>query len=411
MNTKLAAAIAAISAILAVVTASVEAQMEATSTSASDINVTESQKSPFRFTVDVSGGYDDNFLTSSSDKVSTGFTGIAASVSGVGASERSSLGLNLSGGYTYYFDTPGDDSDWRVRLGLDFQHRLTNRLAFSYSGFVAYEIEPDFSAGLTNTRRSGYYIYSSNNLGLTYAWTPTFSTVTRYNLNIVNYEDFNRDDRFEQTFIQEFRYLWRPATTAVAEYRLGLVDYDSGISESRDSLSHFVLAGVDHQLGPRSRLYFRGGVEIRDYDGLGDQTVPYGELNIDYDLAASTVLSWANRYSIEESWVGNGYTTTAFRTGLRLKHSFSQQLHFNTSIYYVYNDYEAALEGRDAERAELVGLSDFTENSVDATVGLEYFFTRQFSGFLNYTLTNVSSGEDLRDYSRNRVGLGLRATF
>jgi hypothetical protein len=381
--------------------------------------VADREESPFRFSVDVSGGYDDNPNTDTDDdKEGSSFAGVSGEFSGLFGTDRTSLRLGLSGGYTYFPDREGDDSDLRGRLSVDYSHRFTTRLALTYSGFVAYEPEPDFSTGLTNTRRGGDYFFTSNNFSLAYGWTPKVSTVTKYTLTIVTYPDFegdDSDDRFEHTFGQEVRYLLLPSTTLVAEYRYGMVEYTDSGSEDRNSTSNYVLAGVDQKLSARSSINFRGGAEFRDYDGQGDKSSPYAELNLDYALAKNTTLTWANRYAIEESFAGQGLTNVAYRTGFRINHAFTQKFSANANIYYVLNNYdnvESSIEVEDQNGDPVeTTVSGFDETSIDATVGVTYAFTPNLSAFLNYSFTDVSSDDELREYSRNRGSVGMRATF
>jgi ATP-binding cassette subfamily B protein len=68
-------------------------------------------------------------------------------------------------------------------------------------------------------RRSGDYFYTSQDISLAYQWTERFSTLTRYALTSVLYDESGTgefEDRIEQYIGQEFRYLVRPETTALA---------------------------------------------------------------------------------------------------------------------------------------------------------------------------------------------------
>ena len=54
---------------------------------------------------------------------------------------------------------------------------------------------------------------------------------------------------------------------------------------------------------------------------------------------------------------------------------------------------------------------DMTENEVNASAGLAYRLWNNVSMDAQYSYTLLSSGDELRDYDRNRVSLGLSAQF
>ncbi len=112
-----------------------------------------------------------------------------------------------------------------------------------------------------NTRVSGDYFYSANRLGLTYQWSPRFSTVTSYNPVFYVYMDQpykNQQDRVEQYFSQEFRYLLRPTIALVAEYRFGYIDYfyNNLGTTNLNSYTNYALAGLDVSISPRLKFVF-----------------------------------------------------------------------------------------------------------------------------------------------------------
>ncbi len=372
--------------------------------------------SPFRLSVEVRGGYDDNNNTAPKGfEAESIFTGIGAEYSGIFGTSRTSLRMALSGGVDYFPDLDEDQTQYRLRLSYDLSHKINPRFSFGLSGFAALERNPDLTTGLTNTNAGdGEYFYTSNTMRLSYLWTPKFNTVTRYSINYINYPNQEAvggagDDRFEHQIAQEFRFLWKPKTTVVAEYRLGLISYQDQASSSRDSISHFILGGLDHQINPRSRTYLRAGVELRDYDAFGSDTKPYVEWNTDYALGPVTNVSWLNRYSIEQSYRGPGFSNNVYRTGVRFNHAFSERLKFNTSVFYSFNDFGALSVKTKAGKSPTV--RGFEEHTLDASLGLEYFFNPTFSTYISYAYTRVLSDISFDEYTRNRGYVGIRANF
>src|SRR4029077_15955135 len=185
-------------------------------------------------------------------------------------------------------------------LGLIVTHKVTPRLILGIDTFLTYQVEPDFAINAGLDRRSGNYFYTMDKFSVGYNWTPRFSTVTSYTLSRTAYDEQSVgffQDRFEHTLGNEFRYLAWPTTALVGEYRFQIIDYDTAPT---DSMTHYLLAGVDHSFSPRFNVSMRGGVQFRSYDNFGDKTDPYFESTVTYLLAPKSSIVWTNHYGIEE---------------------------------------------------------------------------------------------------------------
>lgn len=360
---------------------------------------------PFVVSFSLRGGYDDNVNTSELNRQESWFTNAGVSLAYTFGDARTRFDLTAGAGVTYYFDHVSNDNfDTNVYLGFSLTHKATPRLTLSVTAYATYQEEPDFSLALGLNRRSGNYFYTRDKFTVTYLWTPRFSTATSYTVGVIRYDDSATsffEDRFENTFGNEFRFLLWPTTTVVAEYRFGVVMYD-GID--RDSTSHFALVGFDHTFNPRFDMSVRGGVEFRRWDAAGDETAPYFEGTLNYALGKDTSVAWTNRYAIEEPDVLLNPSRTTFRTGLRLKHNFTSRITGTLGAYYEHDQY-------DAINTIMAVAPGFNEDSLDIAIALRYAINKYFGVEAGYNHTEVLSDALFREYSRNRFFAGLNLSF
>ena len=377
---------------------------------------------PFKVSVTVRGGYDDNVNLESFDEDDSLFTNAALGVTYQFGNARTQMSLNAGAGATYYFDRDTDDGgedyddfDYNAYLGFNINHRATPRLTLAAAVFATYQSQPDFGTlnrqNFTISRNSRDFFFSSNRFSVAYMWAPRFSTATSYSLGIVNYEDdfvSFFEDRFEHTIGNEFRFLIMPTTTIVGEYRFGLVDYTD--FDARSSTSHFLLAGFDHSFNPRFNMSARAGVEFRSFDGddlIDDvedddnRTHPYGEATVNYALGQRTSVSWFNRYSLEQPDVADAFTRSTYRTSLFLRHNITPRIVAGLSGAFQHDDYEGNLL-----------IDDFNEQAFDIALSVRYAINRNFALDLGYQHTQVISDESLfREFARNRFYGGVTFSF
>lgn len=362
-------------------------------------------RSPFRVSVSVREGYDDNIYTSKLAPVDSFYTNGNVTLDYKFGNARTQVAFQAFGGLSYYYDHPfGREYDINTGVGLTISHQATPRLGLGAAIYLAYQSEPDFNTGFGINRRSGNYFYTSDKFSTSYQWAPRFSTVTSYTLGALNYEDSSVgffEDRFEHTFGNEFRFLVLPTTTAVAEYRFLITDY---VDAPRDSTTHFVLGGLDHSFNPRFNVSLRGGAQFREFANFGERTSPYAEATLNYALTEKSSVSWNNRYGLDEPDIPGAASRTSFRTGLRANYAFTPRISSTFSFYYQHDE-------NDSLATPVFFVPSFTENSLDLSLGVRYEINSTFAALAGYSHTEVLSDITLREYARNRYYLGLNATF
>ena len=387
-----------------------------------DLGTGKFESFPFKVSVTVRGGYDDNVNLDTFDEEESLFTNAAVGLTYQFGNARTQMSLNAGAGATYYFDRDEDDGgqdyddfDYNVYLGFNINHRATPRLTLAAAVFATYQSQPDFGTLDRNTftisRQSRDFFFSSNRFSVAYMWTPRFSTATSYSLGIVNYDDdfvSFFEDRYEHTIGNEFRFLIMPTTTIVGEYRFGIVDYTD--FEARSSTSHFLLAGFDHSFNPRFNMSARAGVEFRSFEGddvindLDDEdnrTHPYAEATVNYALGQRTSISLFNRYSLEQPDVADAFTRSTYRTSLSIRHNITPRIVAGLNFAYQHDNYEGN-----------VLIDEFTEDAFDIALSVRYAINRNFALDAGYQHTQVMSEESLfRDFARNRVYAGATFSF
>jgi Putative beta-barrel porin 2 len=363
---------------------------------------------PFHVSVSVRAGYDDNVNTTTFNEQESAFVNFGGTASYNFGSPRTALSLVVGGGLTYYLDDISgreDDYDSNFYVSFSITHKASSRLTLAATTYLTYQTQPDFSLNIGLNRQSGNFFYTSDKFSAAYLWTPRFSTVTSYTLGVVNYDEEsigNFEDRFENTFGNEFRFLIAPTTSLIAEYRYEFISYDD--NDFRDSDTHFFLAGIDHSFGPRFNISVRGGLEAREYDQHGDETDPYFEGTLIYALGRRTSITFTNRYAIEEPDVAGSFSRTTYRTGLSVRYNFTSRLSANLAAFYEHDD-------NDGYSNFFVVTPEFQEDSFDLALSARYAITRSFALEAGYNFTDVGSDIRLREYTRNRFWAGLNFSF
>jgi hypothetical protein len=365
-------------------------------------------KLPFHVSVSLRGGYDDNVLTGTFDRQGSPFVSANIGLTYDFGSPRTTITLASSFGVTDYIDAPsGIDYDFNPNLTLSVTHKATPRLTLALTSYITYQQQPDFATAASLNRRSGNFFYTSDKVSAAFRWAPRFSTVTSYTFVAISYDESSAggfEDRTEHTFGNEFRFLLWPTTNLVGEYRFGIVAYDTTAVFSRDSTTHYFLAGFDHSFSPRFTISTRGGVEIRSYANLGDRLDPYAEATLNYALGPHLSLTWTNRYSLEEPDVPGSPSRTTFRTGLSARYQITPRISSALSVFWEHDD-------NDGTVTPFFISPPFTEDIFSLSSSLRYAFNRNWGVELGYDFSEVKSDFPFREYYRNRFYGGVNFQF
>ena len=359
---------------------------------------------PFTVTLATGVGYDSNSGVNSLTENDSVYYQAGVSVaysSALSDQTRVRVGGHFS--TIHYADqAPGlEDTYYNSRVTLDFSHAVSPRLKIGNNFYLSYEIEPDYQVGASTVRRTDQYLYGYNNFSVAYAWSQRLSSVTNYIVSGVSYDDgaFDLNDRLSHTFGHQFKYALNRRTAATAEYRFSFTNFDQ--SAFGDTDSHYFLAGVDHSFSPQLAGSIRAGAQLIDYDRGGDRTRPYVEGALNYRAGEDTSFRAYTRLGIENSELLGYEDRYSWRTGLSANHMLTARLSAHGGIHYVHNEFEESI----------FGLADFSEDLVALNIGLGYQILTNVSLTADYSFVNISSDVPSREYDRNRVSVGLQATF
>ena len=368
------------------------------------------------FTFDIRLGYDSNVNSTYSNKLSSGFINFGGGVTYTASSPRSTLTIGAGAGVSYYFDHGPNNQDYTVNanINLAWTYKLSRRVTLNIATYNLYSSEPNFSLVGVNTRVSGDYFYSANRFGLTYQWSPRFSTVTSYNPVFYVYQDQpykNQQDRVENYFAQEFRYLIRPTVSLVVEYRFGLINYFNTTpgGANLNSYTNYALAGMDVSLSPRLKFVFRVGAEFREYDNSNQPSTnsPYFEGRLNYTYMRNSTLTFIARYGLEQPYVTGYRDQETFRLGLVINQQITRRITAYAAFYWVHSYYQ----GLQSPFFFIPSAPNFSENTYDFSLGARYSFNRHFAFDVGYLYTSSQSQILFRSYDRNRVFAGVHFQF
>jgi opacity protein-like surface antigen len=363
------------------------------------------ESQPLAFTLGASGGYDRLDYKSDrgglEDIDSFFIQGTLGTIySDADAQTPWSVGADV--GVLNYLDDleSADDTYYNARLAFNIVHKASQRLRLANNFYATYEVEPNYAVGASTALRNGQYIYGYENFAVSYAWSERMSTTTSYTLDGIRYDDddlASTEDRLSHIIAQQFSYSLNRNTKIVGEYRYRITDYDSA---SNDYTSHYILAGIDQAWSERTSGSFRAGAELYESDRV-EETAPYFEVGVNHATSKKTSVHFYGSVGFDGAELGDYDSRYAYRTGATANHRVTERLAVNGGLHYVYSDYEG----------NAGTTQDVTEQQVHASAGLAYRLWNNVSMDAQYSYTLLNSDDELREYDRNRVSLGLSAQF
>jgi putative beta-barrel porin BBP2 len=360
---------------------------------------------PVQITAGLDMGYDDN-LTLSPSREGSAFARENVVLTYARPSERTQVSLIGVGRFSQYFDVSGqNETAGNVTLGLT--HNFSSRLSFYASLYGTYQNEPNFQSNVGPQNVRTPFFDTVDLFALTYHWLLRFSTVTSYTFERVQYfsssngnsqngvENTLAQNRIQNTFSETFQFSLTSRTVLVGEYRFEAIDYDTA---PLNSTTHFILAGVNHNLTEHLMVHVRGGESFRSLENEGNMASPYFEGSLGY-TSSNHSLNWTTSYGYESPTATGATTTKTWRTGLNLTYDLTSRLSSTTGVYYHHDENQGGTG------------STGTQDSFDLSVGLRYTINKRFALHANYEHDSTSSAGSMPGYSRNRYYAGLTYTY
>ena len=368
---------------------------------------------PLQWIVGVNTIYDDNATPGSANEESSYAVSPYVGAKLTNITPQTIVDLYAQIGMMYYFDKPSniDSTSSNSRLNLDIYHDVSERLSINSKNFIAYELEPNYSYGYASSRQNEEHLYWNSDQSVDFNWTPRFTTRTGVAYFGTDYKDSSNLNRQAWSVYNQFRYRLNPQSVLTSTYRY---TDSQGDGVSSNSTDQYLLVGLEHRFSPNTIGRFQAGAQLRDVDGGQNSTSPYAQMTLISQVNTQLLVRSYVRYSIEDfdTVQFNGLTLAEYdqRKTLRVGLSSSYQLSPKTQLYggvdYIPTSFE---DGRSIPGS--LSVADQDETVVNAYIGFSLKFTETIQGSCSYNYTNSNSDLAGRDYDRNRISVGVSATF
>lgn len=358
----------------------------------------------FKLSASLNEGYDDNTLTTKTNRNESGFTDFQVNGFADLGNPRTLFTIGATAGVNYYYSRPGEKLDKLASLTLNLAQRVNEKFTLTLNTFFTYQVEPDFTLQVEQNRINGQYFYTGDSLSGGYQWTRRFQTVTSYQFVGIFYQDAAAritDDYYSHIFENDLRFQLYPTTTLVATYQLTLTNYL--YLTGRNTVTNAVLGGLDHSFSPKFTVSLRAGGQFQTQEGTsGSATSPYAEATLTYLYRRSSSVQGYLHYGFEYSNLTLGQTDKALRTGITFNHSFTPKLTANLGMFYEHDDFSDVAG---------TGSGAYTEDTININAGLKFALTPKFTLSLSYLHTSLLSDQSALEYDRDVVSIGGTYSF
>lgn len=397
------------------------------------LQASEGGAKPWTVRAGVSGFYNDNVYTRSDiPKVdSFGFEVTPGFSLNLPVNDgQTTLGLR----YDYllrYFENRAKSVDHNHVVDANLSHNFNSRFKINVFDSFAQAQEPQqlgqgaggagilFRAEGTNFRNIAGFDFTSQ-------LAENWSAVTGFRNNLFRFDDLafaQSLDRVEYLPSVNVRYQLTPKSSVGLFYQYGITDYDgpgSNVGFVRDVNSHFVAATIDHDFAANLTGSLRGGIQYNDFSDVAgiksrDGVTPYIDGQVAYGFLPGSSLTVGVRHQLTATDVGilgavggglfsdpiRGSSATSARIGI--SHSFTPKLVGSINGLYQMGNFIGGGLGVDGK----------SDSYASADVSLSYRITQNISTRVSYAHDRVDSDlvNDLREFSRNRVILGVNFTY
>jgi hypothetical protein len=384
------------------------------------------------------GFYDDNYYAAQHKQGSFGFEA-SPSFSLNMPLQQTEIGLRYTYGL-YYYQTREKNGqnpfDQTHQLDLWLDHAFSPRWEARVQDTVRVAQDPALTAVGTATaqRVEGNNLANTLNASLHTIWTREFSTALSYQNSVYDYENSGGTavepsyagllDRVEQTIGLELQWAVSRHTTALAGYKLGQVNFTGNeaiaqntvtpplqtyYSNSRDSRSQYGYVGVQHEFLDNLKGTANVGVQYTTYYNDPSSTSslgPYADASLIYTYASGSYAQLGltqSRNATDTVRVDSqGHITQDQESTViygSINHPLTPKLMGSVVGHYQYSTYN---QGQfNSQSAEFYNLG----------LNLSYAFTRHFSSDVGYNFDWYTTPVPGQDYTRNRIYLGVTASY
>ena len=396
------------------------------------LQASEGGAKPWTVRAGVSGFYNDNVYTRSDlTKVdSFGFELTPGFSLNLPVNDgQTTLGLR----YDYllrYFENRAKSVDHNHVVDANLSHNFNSRFKINVFDSFAQAQEPQQLGQVGRVagviRAEGTNFRNIAGFDFTSQLAENWSAVTGFRNNLFRFDNLafaQSLDRVEYLPSVNVRYQLTAKSSVGLFYQYGITDYDgpgSNVGFVRDVNSHFVAATIDHDFAANLTGSLRGGIQYNDFaDVVGiksrDGVSPYIDGQVAYGFLPGSSLTVGVRHQLTATDVGilgavggglfsdpiRGSSATSARIGI--SHSFTPKLVGSINGLYQMGNFIGGGPSVDGK----------SDSYASADVSLSYRITQNISTRVSYAHDRVDSDlvNDLREFSRNRVMLGVNFTY
>lgn len=381
---------------------------------------------PWSISGSIRGFYDDNYnvLPSNDPRKSESF-GFEFSPSAAFhiPKDQTYFGGSYTYSMKYYEDRESDEIDQTHSVNLQLDHRFSERYRLRVNDDFVYSDQPELVDEFILLRQDSTGYRNIARVELLGVLTERVGFGAGYQNNWHNYDDSNEPglisrsallDRMEHLFNIDARYQYTERIVTLVGYQFGIIDYtgDEPIgpvaeSDDRDSYSHYLYVGAEGDLTDRFAVSGRLGVQYTDFTEVDDTSIsPYVELAGSYTYLPGSYLRAGVRHFRnatdvsgidDEGDITTDQESTVFFASLN--HRITARLSGVLFGQYQNGKFEGG--SADGDRDEYFS----------ASVGLDYEITKHLFAETKYNFDRLDSERENRSFTRNRVSVGLRATY
>ncbi len=388
------------------------------------------------------GFYDDNYTTSpnGNKQGSAGFE-VSPSIQFNVPLQQTEIGFKYTYGLYYYQerqDQGNDPIDQTHQVDLWLDHAFTERVQGTIKDTMAIGQEPTLlnpSSGPVSApyRVDGNNLANNASVSLTVDWTREFSTVSIYNNGYYDYENDGGTainpslaallNRIDQYIGNDFRWAISRNSYVLLGYQFEWVNYlgDEPIgqsttfpfkryySEDRNSYSHIGYLGYQSMILPNLNFSIKAGAQATTYyndDASPNFITPYLLTTASYTYAPGSYVEVGVQH------MQNATDTAALGSNGNITQS-QQSTVFSASINHqitakllgsIVGSFQSSRYNQGAYNNDSDYIYAFGAN-------LNYAFNQHFSTEIGYNFDDLQSDVPYNGYSRNRVYLGVTATY
>jgi hypothetical protein len=403
------------------------------------------------------GFYDDNYFTAPKglEQSSLGFE-ITPYLAANFPREQTYIGVSYEYRARYYADREDNKWDQTHLFVAKFDHKFSPRFNLNVDDVFTYSSEPELleqtgavstplrtdSSALRNRFTAGFNGMITELLGFEVGFQNTWYDYLQEQDDVVSvYNPFGLSsqsallDRVEYLPHIDVRYQARENLVGLVGYQFGVVDYtsdqpvgliDNGLvagvqdpfdtpipGSDRSSQSHYLYVGGDYTVSAQWTAAARVGAQYTSFDDLnsGDGWSPYVDVSATDQYLPGSYLRLGVRYTRNATDVA-GWTQTLVNSVDDLATDQESLVLYGTVSHRITPRLTGNLTGTIQHSEFQNGIYDGEVDWFFLTgVSLDYKFTEHWSAEVAYNFDRLDSDLQLRSFSRNRIFMGVRATY